>query len=399
MKKLIFIYYLPLTKKIEKDFYIKELLEGEINVEYWDVTDIFFKDLVWEGRVTRDYIRKLNSYKELKRALKAENIKDCIFHIQVTFEKRVYKLFSILSKNSCRITYFARGSLPSSQSESVAAEESTDTTKVSYLDKVLKYLKNPLRIGNYVSFKVRMLLLSFRERYQDSIRSYYTVFCAGQKTLISYKETSKAIPINYFDYDDYLVARHKRDRVVEGRYCVFLDQYLPFHPDFKIVNKETLEPERYFALLNKYFDYLEVTYDLKVVIAAHPKSNYSKETFGGRKIVKYLTNELSRDCEFAIAHFSTAISFPIFYNKPIMFIYTDEFIKLYSTSYMKTVNCWASILNSSLYNIEELNNIESKIPEVDHMKYERCKYEYFTSSEVDGSLTKDILLSFYKREL
>lgn len=399
MKKVIFICYLPLTYKLEKDFYIQELIEGKLHVEYWDVTSIFFEDLSLEGIISRDYIKKIDSYKRLRGKIKAENIKDCIFHVQVVFEERVYKLFSILSKYNCRVTFFSRGHLASPSDNYCEASPVSKNPETKVYTKILKYLKNPIKIYHYISFKIGGLMVGLKKKYIYSICRYHTVFCAGQVAVEAHKGAAKTISINYFDYDDYLSVRTEDTKVIEGKYCVFLDDYLPFHPDFKMLNKKTLEPGKYFKALNSFFDFLEDKYELEVVIAAHPKSNYSKDRFRSRKVVKYLTNELVKNCDFAIAHATTSISFPILYKKSIVFIYTNEYKELYLEDHMQLLFHWTSLLNASLYNIDSLSGLEFRIPNVNFDKYEAYKYNYLTSAETEHKFTKDILLSYFKEEL
>ena len=51
-----------------------------------------------------------------------------------------------------------------------------------------------------------------------------------------------------------------------------LDNYLPFHPDFG--TGSLIEPEEYYVPLCHFFDHLERKYDVRIVIAAHPRSSY-----------------------------------------------------------------------------------------------------------------------------
>ena len=39
--KVVFLRYIPLTQKIEHDFYIRELVDNGISVEYWDLSQMF----------------------------------------------------------------------------------------------------------------------------------------------------------------------------------------------------------------------------------------------------------------------------------------------------------------------------------------------------------------------
>jgi hypothetical protein len=61
INKVVYIGYMPLTTKVKEDFYFQELIEKKIDVEYWDLTEIFFKD-VFNNKLNDKYIFEINSY-------------------------------------------------------------------------------------------------------------------------------------------------------------------------------------------------------------------------------------------------------------------------------------------------------------------------------------------------
>ena len=64
--------------------------------------------------------------------------------------------------------------------------------------------------------------------------------------------------------------------------------------------------------MRRYFDYLEEKYGMPVVIAAHPKSDYSGGEFGNRSIIKYKTDDLvfnARMVTFARLQFNILCAF------------------------------------------------------------------------------------------
>ena len=100
----------------------------------------------------------------------------------------------------------------------------------------------------------------------------------------------------------------------------------------------------------------ELEFNLKVIIAAHPKSKYSKDVFGGREIYYDRTPELSINSKFIIAHHSTAISYAVLGYKPIIFIYTDEIKFHYKFSIYKYIENFSCFLESKLINISQTIN-------------------------------------------
>ena len=51
MNKIIFVRYVPLTKKIVEDFYMRDLIGFGYKVEYWDITKLF-----WNQDYSREMI-------------------------------------------------------------------------------------------------------------------------------------------------------------------------------------------------------------------------------------------------------------------------------------------------------------------------------------------------------
>ena len=71
---------------------------------------------------------------------------------------------------------------------------------------------------------------------------------------------------------------------------------------------------------------LKKNFNLKVIIASHPKSKFEKKIsyLGNRLAYKDLAMELVKNCKYVITHQSTSLSYATIYKKPIFFIYTNE---------------------------------------------------------------------------
>jgi hypothetical protein len=123
-----------------------------------------------------------------------------------------------------------------------------------------------------------------------------------------------------YDYDLYLGS--KKQGGLE-KAIVFLDQGGPLHPDrIKSKNSFPCSKEEYFGNLNRFFRVVEEKFSCQVIIAAHPKSDYSKmpDIFDGRKILYKQTNSLVENSMLVLASWSSAISFAVLYKKPIIFL-------------------------------------------------------------------------------
>ncbi len=150
---------------------------------------------------------------------------------------------------------------------------------------------------------------------ENSIRQFYKEQMCTEKTQLIYAHTN--------DYD--MCLRLKEEpRIISEKYCVYIDEYLPFHPDL-IGSGIRINAEEYYRDLERFFEFIEESYKLKVIVAAHPKAEYGENGrfFKNRTIIKYQTGVLVRDAEFAIYHKSNSLSYLITYQKPIVFVTCD----------------------------------------------------------------------------
>ena len=140
------------------------------------------------------------------------------------------------------------------------------------------------------------------------------------------------IKAHTFDYDTYLrEENHNRDRIVKGKeYAVFLDEYLTEDDCQDFVESKSspvISAKKYYPRINKLFEYIERQFNLEVIIAAHPLSNYSKipNPYNGREMILGETVNLVKYSKLVLTHFSTSISFAILYFKPIVFLSHQAF--------------------------------------------------------------------------
>jgi hypothetical protein len=127
------------------------------------------------------------------------------------------------------------------------------------------------------------------------------------------------------DYDVYLATPKTRTR---DNIAVLLDEYLPFHPDYVFHGIAPPATEAvYYPAIRRLLDQVEAERGVRVVIAAHPRSDYAgrEELYGGREIVRGRTAELVRDAGFALTHCSSAVNFAALFDKPVVFLTADSF--------------------------------------------------------------------------
>ena len=131
--------------------------------------------------------------------------------------------------------------------------------------------------------------------------------------------------IHSMDYEVYLSAKEDSAKLVEGKYCVFLDGYLPYHPDCVSLGYD-INPKTYYREINDFLSAIEKKYGVKVVVSLHPRANMDvcRSEYKSFELRKYQTAELVKWSDFVIAHFSAAISFAVLFNKPLLMCTTDS---------------------------------------------------------------------------
>jgi len=370
MNKVIYITIFALTPQIERYLLIQDVIEAGIKVEYWDLKGIYFKDRHFENAVSREYIREVNSLEELKARLKNEDLTETVFVLQVYFGWQILSLYLIITRFGCKIVYFPW---------------------VMYARKALiTRIIDKLRPIDF--FRASLDLIAKLCKKAGLVKKYDLVFTAGQLTRDAFKDHGKVVNINYVDYDYYQLSKNKPERIVSGDYCVFLDEGCVHNPNVKILKMEELDPDRFYGVLNRFFDVIEKKFRLKIVIAAHPGINYDRSIFEGRETYEGKTCELVKDCKFVISQSSTSTSFAVLYKKPIIFIYTDEYALKRKTSF-RTLEFLSNKLGLKSYNIDLRENLDTfEIPDINSGLYDDYKYNCLTSKESENELSKDIII-------
>jgi hypothetical protein len=268
-------------------------------------------------------------------ALKAiNNIENAFVIALIGYSMYSYKIFKALSNknipycidNSNIIPIYTRGIL----------EKVFDINSLN-MRKIMNYCF--LRIPNrYLGIQGASLLFAGGEK---------STICGFPKT-----EHTEIVTIHTHDYDLFMAERNKPIEE-QSKTVVFLDQYIPFHPDYLYINKSPdIAGGNYYKSLCKFFELLENNYGIEIIIAAHPRSHYDKmpDIFEGRKTIKGRTIELIHQSKFVILHYTTAINMAVLFNKPMLFITTNDIERSSLGSFIRT---FTSLFNKTPINIDK----------------------------------------------
>lgn len=384
--KVVYVRYLPLTKSIYKDLYFEELIENNIQVEYLDVTNLFYPDRVTTEAYDFAGTVKIDSYKLLAAYLNKQVNENTVYISIMTFEWRVFKLYRLFTKFDLNLGVFARGVFPSNY----------ESTKKSWIIKFFRLI-NFKRIITFFYNKVTSLA-----KKMGFIKPYDYIFKAGEYGFWGLGigseidiQKAKLIEVNTVDYDQFLL--HKELPLTrDEEFIVFLDQYLPYHPDAHFFGIKTVEPERYFKEVNTFLDKLELATGKKVIISAHPKAERYKEfnPYNQRAIFFNQSNDLVKGASIVLTHASTAVCYPICYQKKIVVLVSD-YLNEILPHFLVVAKSIGNACDATLISIDKYDDIQIT-EKINSEKYDDFKYKYLTSIESENKLSVDIFINFLK---
>lgn len=372
IKRIICFIESPFTQRDYDRLGIELLQKNGFAVDVWDYTPLFHPN-VYERVTVPDPIEyeRYRCFRSKEEALneiyKLHNDAFIIFFIG--YYPRAFSLYRAVSKSNLNYAVFMANALPLPEEKRLIS--------------ILRKYRNitPRKLYNYILSRIPFASLG--------IKSATFCLASGRKSKhyrYPVDEQTTTLWIHTLDYDLYLKERNRETEKAASNIAVFLDEYLPFHSDY--IHQNILpptSPEEYYPLLCDYFDFLEKEYNLKVVIAAHPRAKYDEhpDFYGGREVIQYRTVELVRNSAFVILHASTAINFAILFNKPCVFVTTN---KLQDSSMGPYINKLASLLgNRPICLDEEWDGKVGSQLYVNHKAYLDYRHNYIKKEGTEDS--------------
>ena len=327
-----------------------------------------------------EYVRVLDLHDFVAR-LEREDSSSTAFVIQITREMQSFPIYRLLSRLDKKTVIFARGYLPSlSHSE----------RSLAYY---LRLLFDPHAIKRLVYFRLYAVIT----KLLPLIKKYDVAFVAGTLAERIHSTDSVRLARVHHSDIDFAAMDVPCSVALPNRYCVFIDDYLPFHPDLEISGYAAVKAASYYASLNRYFDAIERACGATVVIAAHPRARYAENPFGGRLIVTNQTNALVKNAAIAVAHASSAVSFVVIHGKPLCLIYSEEIKALHPAMYNQMLKT-AAVLGCPVMSFETDTTAALATSIVDQTKYAEYFAE-FLSSGVGGSTSFQVAVAEIDRLL
>jgi hypothetical protein len=375
--KIIYISFIRLTNKVARDWYIDFCKSKGAEVEYWDIVSLVREEHNEYGMLNPDYLKYIKTYDELEKLIRLQKNDRTIYVMIITYIGKYTKPYRILTKYDCKMVMLSWGAMPAG----------SPLTTPKLIRRINNFIKGPIK---YI-FMVTNILKGVAYRRLKLVKQYEIIFAAGNQLTLSAEHVKKIVSINLMDYEHYVKSLENASLVPQGRYAVFIDANAPYHSDNGITGLKELDANEYFESINNFFSLIEEKFQLRVVIAANPKSNYGSEVYKNREFYRMQTADLVKGAEFVILHQSTALSYAVLNNKPLIFIYTEQMAVLLGNSVIAEIENLAKYLDANIYNINKIyNKQEILLKLTSEDRYNEYKYNYITSTASENKSTSEI---------
>ena len=372
--KIIFFVQAHFNLRDYERFGIRAFIEDGFEVEVWDFSTFLANE---EYQIVKppDPVDwdKVFCFKSKGEALSAiSDLERSVFVIPVIhYNLNSYGIFRMLSKK--KILF--------SSSILSCVVPSSFTSKERFLQKLKR--SNIRNLSDRIFRRIPFELLG--------VKAANVILAPAEKySILSFpvNRKSKVLWLHSLDYDHYLLKKDSPESA-DPAMGVFVDQYLPFHPDVTYIegNLAKTTPEEYYPILCNFFDFLEEKFSVRIVIAAHPRSKYEEhpDVFGQRNIIRGKTAELIRQSGFVLLHNSIAIDYAILFKKPVIFVTTDKIDESFNRPYAEgpSVEWLATFLGKKAHNLSSEIEIDfEKELLIDEEVYHFYKNSYIKK---DGS--------------
>jgi hypothetical protein len=385
---LIFIYPWKFTESQYKFLEITKI-KKKVDIEIWDLSEIIaikFANKIMASRSKSKSIIKFDSYFSFFCKL---------FHF-FFLKKRLFVINQVPSNYfviNCLLLIFSKyKKVDILNLFNSGVPLINSYSHKSILQKIITIFKSS------VTFDSTIILLLRSLKSQIVNKFFYPatkILVSGSDWRFYVKNNFKKIQIiegHSHDYSNFLMKNNNVP--VKKSHIVFLDCAAPlFTSDsFYFKKKEYLTIENWYPSLCNFFDFLEQKYNMKVVIAGHYKSKHSNISsyFGNRHVYYGRTYELIRDSLFVINVNSTAISYAISLNKPLISIVSNELLK--DEENTSSIFSVTKMLGTSVFNIDDSISAFNLNLFVDKRLYSKYKYRCLTSVGISKS-NSDIIIS------
>jgi len=315
---VVYIIAMPMTNRDYERFGANTMALSGLSPCFINVVPLIFPRLFNESTLNNRYDGEdqiiVNSKPELKSIIAAFS-SDIFVVSLLPYNLNTYWIYLEISKSNIHYAYFSAISTPRAHFK-----------KTSNFNFFLKLRERNIYNGiiNRVVSSKSMIWFGFNA---PNVILLGGVFSQNNLPASLVGKNTKLLFLHTLDYD--LFLQHSICKNIESSKAVFIDAPSPrFSKDALIPGISTpLTEKKYYPSLCRFFDLLEIKYNVTVEIAAHPGAPHESknpEYFGGRNVIVDSTCEMISKAKVVINRDSTAVNFCVLYNKPVIFITSSE---------------------------------------------------------------------------
>lgn len=351
-RKIVFLGAMPLTERDYLRYGFDFFINNEIQIYYLECNF-----LIANKSLNEDFFSKIRF--NYSWYLRPKNVKEAIYLINKYKFEFVVDLFDVIQAGEA-IVVAARaygkhvklclGSIP------IHFFKSKGVGKIKKLQQQIKaphkFLVQLIRKINHIHFNKTTI---------QNEADYYVV--SGLKSCQGIDQ-NKIIYCHSFDYD--LI---KDEKICNNGHIVFLDEDMPFHPDYAYFNiAPPVTPENYYFSVNSFLRALGKFRQEKVLVALHPRTegNRSSSMFQFEAI-QGNTVDLVRGASLVIAHSSTSIQLAVIFKKPILLLTTNELEKRFDAQ--MAIEAYKIELGCTVVNTDKPHDLNDLKLEINEEKY------------------------------
>lgn len=371
-KKIVMLFNCPVVEGFIKKYCLDEIVALGYDFRVIDLSSVLEKEYEKNTKAnvsfpTKFPIIKFYTYKEVKNFIK-ENAKDSLFLPMFDFIFTARKIFYYFSLY--RVEY---GYVNNLLSPLFAPAQNNKLVIKSYKFSY-KYIRSAL------FHRVWRKILPFkRANFMCFGGTNGKKFCLSEGAC---NKKTRQIDLYTFDFENFLFAR---DIKQSTNYCVFIDQYIPFHPDNVVHGGLKINPDVYYKELEILLDAIGKKYNLEIVISAHPQANYNQLKYFEKYRIEYgKTAELVKNSQLVCTHFSTAVIYGIMAKKKIILL-NNKSLSQYENMQNAIQKIQTLINCDVLINEEEIINSYASCY-VDNEIYEQCMAANIAIKQPNGDL-------------
>ena len=352
-----------------------EQLSQHVEVHVHELIDALTPEFAaaYANQSERPEVKRFSSLKDWRREFKKVSKDSVIFtHVRPINLKSVLVCLTLRRANQKTVGFLLGGAVVPGGGKNASATSVSSKLKIVY---------------------------HFLRRNLLAIAMPYFVAVAGteteQRARRDFSRNTRPIQLGSFDYSQFLRIQKLSDLISDA--AVYLDTGFPGFPRDEVLTgrNEMIAAKDWYPNLGKFFSFVETTLQYKVDVAIHPKhvGRDHSPLFGNRACLGGQTAALVAERKLVIATNSTAISFAICFDKPLILVWSDLIESGVDARKKSFIENFAEETGARIFNIDR-EYTEQELREalvIDHAKRESYKRKYLTS-RTDNKPNYQVLL-------